>query len=332
MLVLGVDVGGTATRAVVVDGDGNCLGLGRAGRGNPTAVGVEAAAEAITSAASEAAARAGVALVDLRSGIAAVAGAGRGGAELLGALRAAGLPGDLALRPDLLAMFRSGTISSSGYAVIVGTGAIAGRVRAGELERTSDGIGWLLGDVGSGYWIGRRVLRRVAAALDGRGAATSMTEAVLAVVAATDQRRAVPSMRSEPVGRDDALSALVAVAYELDPGDVAQFAPVAFEAAAAGDPVAVAVVEAAAEGLARTLGVVLSDDVSGPLVYGGSVAVRQEPIGSRLASTFRAHAPADGTCAVTDGSVGAAALALEHAGVVVDDEVFARLVHTVAPR
>ena len=51
---LAVDVGGTSTRAVVVDEAGRCRGYGATGRGNPTAAGAESAAAAIAHAVTDA--------------------------------------------------------------------------------------------------------------------------------------------------------------------------------------------------------------------------------------------------------------------------------------
>jgi len=41
--VIGIDAGGTATRAVLLDETGRCLGYGRTGAGNPTSAGLDLA-------------------------------------------------------------------------------------------------------------------------------------------------------------------------------------------------------------------------------------------------------------------------------------------------
>ena len=41
--VIGIDAGGTATRAVLVEETGRCVGYGRAGAGNPTSAGADVA-------------------------------------------------------------------------------------------------------------------------------------------------------------------------------------------------------------------------------------------------------------------------------------------------
>jgi N-acetylglucosamine kinase-like BadF-type ATPase len=63
--------------------------------------------------------------------------------------------------------------------VIAGTGSIAyGRDAAGRAAR-SGGWGYLLGDEGGGYWIGRAALSAVVRQFDGRGPTTLLTELVL---------------------------------------------------------------------------------------------------------------------------------------------------------
>lgn len=43
--------------------------------------------------------------------------------------------------------------------LIAGTGATAGSVADQRWTRTADGHGWLLGDDGSGFWLGREAVR-----------------------------------------------------------------------------------------------------------------------------------------------------------------------------
>ena len=49
-LCLAIDAGGTSTRALLIAADGDCVGYGRAGGGNPVSWGPEEAARSVTSA------------------------------------------------------------------------------------------------------------------------------------------------------------------------------------------------------------------------------------------------------------------------------------------
>jgi N-acetylglucosamine kinase-like BadF-type ATPase len=67
-----------------------------------------------------------------------------------------------------------------GVVIIAGTGAIVyGRNAAGEAARAG-GWGHMIGDEGSGYWIGREALSAVMRAADGRGPQTSLRDEILA--------------------------------------------------------------------------------------------------------------------------------------------------------
>jgi N-acetylglucosamine kinase-like BadF-type ATPase len=85
-----------------------------------------------------------------------------------------------ALMGDALCAFASATPEPDGTVLLAGTGAIAAAVRGHALVRVADGWGWLLGDQGSGYWMGRAAVRSVLAELAGIGTPTSLRPLVLA--------------------------------------------------------------------------------------------------------------------------------------------------------
>jgi N-acetylglucosamine kinase-like BadF-type ATPase len=216
---------------------------------------------------------------------------------------------------DLLATFFSGTHRTDGYAVVAGTGAGAIRVEDGRQVAVADALGWLLGDEGSGFWIGHRVVRAALADLDGRGPATALTPLVLS-------RLGIPSP-SEPGDRTPII-AMVRALYGAPPVRLADYAGLAFEVD--GDATVDHVLDEAAEGLARTLTAVRSPAVPGPVVLGGGILGR----GRRLADRLAAASGADDVHVVSDGAVGVCVLTLRHAGTVVDADVFARLSDSLA--
>ncbi len=252
MKYLAVDVGGSSTRATIVDEDGTCSGYGRAGSGNPTSSSPADAVAAVVTAMHAAAAGAGIAPADVAAGVLGIAGAA---GDTSGSLRVdlirAGLPERLTFESDLLVAYYSGSLAAHGYALVAGTGAAAVRLRSGQIEATCDGLGWLLGDGGSGFWIGHRTLLAVTNALDDRGPPTALVDSVLAElgIERTSERGVG--------GRLTALRRVVDAVYSMRPVELARFAPLAFEAEALGDDVARQIVADAADALAATLGAVV---------------------------------------------------------------------------
>ncbi len=102
---------------------------------------------------------------------------------------------------DALVALEAGTPRGAAVVVIAGTGSIAyGRDDEGRSARAG-GWGYVLGDEGSGYWLGRNALRAVVRAADGRGKPTSLTAHVLAHYGAArpqDLVRAIAGSGSKP--------------------------------------------------------------------------------------------------------------------------------------
>lgn len=82
-----------------------------------------------------------------------------------------------------------------GVVVAAGTGVVTLGVGVETMARV-DGWGFIMGDAGSGYWIGRQALTAVMRAHDGRGPATALTEAVVKVF--PDLEQAYISLQGEP--------------------------------------------------------------------------------------------------------------------------------------
>lgn len=325
--LLGIDAGGTSTRAALLTADGTCLGVGRGGRGNPVSDGTEAAAAAIGTAISGALAAAPTVAPGAIAGVTvAMAGGsltGTAGQWLQPTLETLGIDATARVEPDLLAMFASGTHEPDGYGLVAGTGSTAVRVRGGEVDQTADGLGWLLGDGGSGFWIGHQVARAVALDLDGRGPATTLTTAVLRTLEIESDGAA------DANGRPAALARLVSTVYLASPLKLAALAPLAF--ADPDDGVATDIVTAAEAALARLVLDVAVPDLLGPLVVGGGVAT-QPRVQKAVEAAVRAGGVTGPMHRVDDGLVGAEVLALRRAGVAVDPEVFGRLSATTRSR
>ena len=335
MTHLGIDAGGTSTRAVVLDPDGRCLGHGRSGSGNPISAGPAVAAASMRAAVEQALGAAGLPGSAVVSTSVAMAGGSRVAeddevaATLRGALVTAGVAAALTVEPDLLALYFSGTHEASGYALVAGTGAAAVRVVDGEVAATCDGLGWLLGDDGSGFWIGREVARAVCADLDGRGPRTALTPLLLEAAPPMDPHAAEPL--APGAVQHPALRHLVRQLYAVPPVYLARFAPLAFAAVAtADDPVAADIIARAGLALTHTLAATLLPDLDGPVVLGGSVLVHQVAVADRVEPRWRVRRAPLSTRVVTDGLVGAAVLALRRAGATVDATTFTTVTDSLA--
>ena len=139
---------------------------------------------------------------------------------------------------DALIALVAGAGDAPGIVVIAGTGSIAyGRNAAGEAARAG-GWGHLIGDEGSGYWIGREALAAVMRAGDGRGPTTHLTAQILAHFSVAD------------------VSRLPRIVYDREQPRmaVAALGPLVQRVADEGDAVAARVLERAAEELVLAAG------------------------------------------------------------------------------
>ncbi|MCT9818872.1 hypothetical protein N3K63_01085 [Microbacterium sp. W1N] len=84
---------------------------------------------------------------------------------------------EAALAHDSTTSFLGALGDRHGAVVASGTGVVTLAVGAREIARV-DGWGYIMGDAGSGYWIGREALDAVMRAYDGRGPATALTDVV----------------------------------------------------------------------------------------------------------------------------------------------------------
>jgi N-acetylglucosamine kinase-like BadF-type ATPase len=180
-VVLGLDGGGTKTRCLVADQQGRVLGEGLSGPSNYQVVGLEAAAANLFAAAGQALEQAGIAMPDVGAVVAGLAGVGR--PEDQAAMRealAGFAPALLEVVPDARIALAGALGGKPGAVVISGTGSIAYGLDAAGRTVRAGGWGWILGDEGSGYAIGRSAVSAALAAQDGTGGSTVLSERIQA--------------------------------------------------------------------------------------------------------------------------------------------------------
>lgn len=314
---LGVDGGGTKTQAAVVAADGTLLGQGRGGPANLHFAPADAVRRSLRQAVDQALAEAGID----PGAIALAVGTFAGGWPPSELAPVSGVA-PWAVVPEHEVWMASALLAGEGAVVLSGTGAFEW-ARGPRGEHRTDGLGMLLGDEGSAYWLAREALLAVGRASDGRGPATALSQG-LRQATGGDDAGALGRWLYRPDG-------VVAPRHE-----VAALAPVVTRLAQAGDAAAAAICRRAAEHLWRGARICIRrSGLAGrpfPLVLAGGVlaapAVR-EPLLAKLARAYptaRAVRPRFGP------AVGAALIALSRLGVGWDDAFAARLEGAAAAR
>jgi glucosamine kinase len=241
MYVLGIDAGGTKTVCLLADEQGTILAEGRGGGANLQAHG-ELEVEKVLHQVMEAA----LGERDVRPAAICLGIAGvdrpQDAEAVRGIMRRIGSKARTLVVNDALVALVAGAGEREGIVIIAGTGSIAYGRDASARAARAGGWGYLLGDEGSGFWIGRRALSAVVRAADGRGPATELTERVLVSLGLVRP------------------SDLVHATYyrDLRRGAIAGLAPVVEDARAAGDAVASEILTQAAFELTAAAGSVIT--------------------------------------------------------------------------
>ncbi|PRW63584.1 N-acetylglucosamine kinase [Actinopolyspora mortivallis] len=301
-LVLGLDVGGTSSRAVVADLDSRVLGVGHAGGGNPNSHPPEYAVEQTTRAARSALSgvdrgRVGAAVLGM-AGISKLSDPGIAG-RYEQAWRSLGLGCEVRTVSDSEVAFAAGTPEPSGTALIAGTGSIVARIENHVLSRTVGGHGWLLGDEGSAFWLGREAVRVTLRALErGTGKNDPLVASVLNEVLA-----------DQPRNESDTLLCRRLISFVGDrPVKLAELAPLVTASASEGGGKARGIVSRAAHMLATDVLSVHAEEDERPVVLAGGLLCAEGPLGQAVRGELAERSRAQPITAGS-GAIGAAWLA-----------------------
>ncbi len=307
-ILLGLDGGGTKTVCAALSlpawGDaarsaGEVAGWGRSGSSNRNSVGDETARRHIYLAIDAALVQARAQAADVAAICLCLSGIDRpADIELVKRWARDRLPrAQISVYNDSVAALASGTGGKlHGIVAVSGTGMIVlGYSERGERQRAA-GWGALLDRHGSGHALGSGALHAITRAADGSGPATALTEAVLQHLGLDAPQQLIPWLYGD-----------------LAWSRVAALAPFVFECAAAGDPVADALLDAAADELAAAVEAVARrlDMASAEftlVLSGGNL--RPGPLQDRLRARIRQVAPrAEIVRPTVEPAVGAAWLA-----------------------
>jgi N-acetylglucosamine kinase len=176
--VLGLDAGGTKTVCLLADEQGNVVAEARRGGANLQAVGELEVEKVLHGVMEDAVGERPIVPAAICLGIAGV-DRPADSAIVRGIMKRIGHQARVLIVNDALVALEAGAPGQPGVVVISGTGSISyGRNAAGEAAR-SGGWGYVLGDEGSGYWIGRAALRAVLRESDRRGPRTALSGLLL---------------------------------------------------------------------------------------------------------------------------------------------------------
>ena len=176
--VLGIDAGGTKTVCLLADDQGQVIAESRRGGANLQAVGELEVEKVLHEVMEEAIGSRAIVPAAICLGIAGV-DRPDDSAVVDGIMRRIGYKARVVVVNDALVALEAGAPGQAGVVVISGTGSISyGRDGRGQAAR-SGGWGYVLGDEGSGYWIGRAALRAVLREADRRGPATLLSGMLL---------------------------------------------------------------------------------------------------------------------------------------------------------
>ncbi|MBI4501074.1 MAG: hypothetical protein HY700_07930 [Gemmatimonadetes bacterium] len=291
----GVDAGGSHSEVVIVDRELRVLARVRGGAAalRPDNAREVAGGIAVTLGR----ARSEIGIRTLEAVVVAAAGGGRAAERkaLTEALEECRVAGRIAVVGDGEAALESAFGSKPGIVLVSGTGSIAyARDAAGAVRRTG-GLGWQLGDEGSGYALGRAALGAAGRAADGRGPATSLLERIQSAALAAD------------------LEELIRWAQTASRADIAALAETACDAALEGDPVARELVESTASDLcAHVIALLRQVDSPAPtdIALAGGLLAPESPVRNAVVTGLGRVAPALRVVNVAvDPALGAATLA-----------------------
>ncbi|HEY2397464.1 MAG TPA: BadF/BadG/BcrA/BcrD ATPase family protein [Solirubrobacteraceae bacterium] len=198
--VLGVDGGATKTLAAVLDTDARKLYVGHGGPSNQDAVGADAAVRALLEAADQAIGQAGISAEGLAAAVLAIAGTDT---EAIARNIRAARNEDWLVVNDVVAAWASATGSGPGVAVIAGTGSNVFGVGPDDMPWRAGGWGHLLGDEGSGYWLGVQSIKAALSAREASGPETALTERAPAFFGLKTVEQLVHLLYSKPLTKGE---------------------------------------------------------------------------------------------------------------------------------
>lgn len=217
-LVIAVDGGQSSTLALVATTDGEIIGAGFAGPSNHVseAGGLERLRNAITQSSAEALTSTG----KVAEQVVSVCLGMTGGAEMAYDMAQPLFPqARLQSYYDSVTALAGASLAQPGVVVIAGTGAVAyGRLADGR-EAKAGGWGYIMGDEGGGYDIGRMALGAASQAADGRSDATRLLQTIPEYLGLADLKAVHGAIYAGEISRPQIARLTVPVVAAAQAGD-----------------------------------------------------------------------------------------------------------------
>lgn len=263
---LGIDGGGSTLRVALVDDGLRVIAEVQRGTANPNIIGYEASKTLV-----QAAVREVLALADVTIAAAGIGIAGASTAQAwMRALIEEVLPGiPVAPALDLEVALVGAHGARRGVLILAGTGSMAYAINDAGAVAQAGGWGYLLGDEGSGYWLGMGAIRAVTLAADGLNpSADAIARRVTEALALTKPRDVIAWLYRQPPPIKE----------------IAALAPLVLEAAEAGSVYAAGLVADGAAALASITSAVIRqlDAPDLPVAFAGSLLTSDNPLSRAL--------------------------------------------------
>ena len=279
----GIDGGGSKTLAVIVDENGQAIGRGVAGSSNNQVVGVAVAAYNIGEAVRIAAESGGIYL-PLERIVVGLAGVDRVADHtlMLNAIEKLNIvvPINILLDNDAKLILYA-LPKAVGVGLIAGTGSIALGCNSGGKTARAGGWGYVCGDEGSGYDLGRKALQAAVRYADKRGPKTRLLKMILQEWQLNEA--------SEIIGK-------VYQSGAPSNQSIASLARLVFEAEAQGDTTAQKLVAQAAQELALAVkvtavevGLGQTEEAGLPLALAGGLLVNFDSLRQKVIEQLETH-------------------------------------------
>lgn len=313
-LVIGMDVGGTKTRAVLVNERGEILGQGVAGAGNYNFVSLEIAGESFQKAITDARNMAHLSSLAVEH---IIIGIEPQPDPLYNYIKKVVRCGGIERRPEGECSLVGGLADKVGLSLIAGTGSVGfGRNKKGETHVTSC---WgTIGDEGSAWWLANQGINAAFWAEDGRGPKTILLPWLQKFFKVKSLRNACTTIYTDPNIRKS----------------FSQFSRMVMKAAVKGDQVALNIVKRGAEEIVLILTTCaevlkLQRSAYRVAVTGGLVENKGMYFDLIRKGLRDKHPNADLVLPRFKPSIGAALIALDVIGIKWTDDVIANIEKTL---